>query len=355
MRSIKERGDVRERRHWARTIRDEKGLSLWARLAMVAAAWILSVVAASVLDSTAIYVGTSIAIWAILASGLNVSVGYAGQLNLANGAFFALGAYWSVLGTRHYEWTALPVFAVAILSAVIISAIISLLVLRARGLYFALLTAGISIVVDSVLILWSSVTGGSTGLSLAGADFKNPDLDFVIFKLSEPQHYFVAAIWVLTLIVFAITVCSRRGVLFVWTAVRDDEELAASVGIRATAARRSAFIFSSAVAAIAGVLFAHWVGYVSPGTFAFAVASVMPLAMIIIGGSGTMMGPIIGAVIVMGAPEVSRQLESYAVLVFGALLLLVILLAPGGVVGSVRDGLGSLQERRKHGRQVNNA
>lgn len=340
------------RNNGLRWFRDHLGFSLPVRLGILAVVLIAIIPVAGGLAAKPLHVFSLIALWAIVASGLNVVVGYAGQLNLANGVFFALGAYIGATGASRWEWNGLAVMSVAVVAAVILSAVISYLVFRTKGLYFALITTGLAVIVDSVLIVWTEVTNGSLGLSTSSSGFVPPPLTIGPISISTPEQYLVLFVWLLALLVFGITVLARAKVLFNWQSVRDDEVLAASVGVKVARSKRTAFVTSSAVAALAGVVFAYWMGYVAPDSFVFAEASVLPLAMIIIGGSGTLPGPIIGALIVVGLPEVVDGLKDYSILLFGALLLVSVLAAPNGLVGLVKGLLARRSRRRSENPQA---
>lgn len=312
---------------------DDQGLTLRVRVVLLIAAVAAILVLAPMFEARAVFLLTSFCIWAILASALNVVVGVAGQLDLAHGAFFALGAYSAAIGVSRWDLSTIEIVVMVAGSSWLISFLLSFLVFRARGLHFALLTAALTIVVYTVLIAWSNVTGGAAGISTAGPDLVTRPLEVGPVSLSDPQDYLVASAVLLAVFLFVLTIVLRGSSGFAWRTVRDDELLAASIGVRVAARKRSAFAFASVIAALVGVFYAYWVGYVSPGTFTFAAVSVQPLAMVIVGGAGTIAGPVFGTVVVMGGPEIFRQLYEYAVLMYGALLLAAVLLAPRGIVG----------------------
>jgi branched-chain amino acid transport system permease protein len=272
---------------------------------------------------------------------LNIVVGYAGQLSLSNGGFLALGAYLGVLGTGRWEWPGLLTFAVAGVSAFVVSLLLSTVIFRARGLHFALLTTGISLIAYNVLVVWRPVTGGVAGLSTAGpveeGGIVRP-LDLGVVEVGSEQDYFIAMLVALVLLLLATTLLRRRKTGLSWQAIRDDEVLAASVGVRVDGGKRAAYVTSSVLVTVVGVVFGHWLGYVTPDTFGFAEASFAPLAMVIIGGRGTVLGPVVGALVVAGTPEYSRGLEDVSVLAYGVILLLVVLVAPKGIVGLLSGG-----------------
>ncbi len=321
--------------------RDKFGLRLWVRLAIAVLVVLVTVALSGGLDSHDTYLFGTLAAWALIASSLNLVVGYAGQLNLSSGAFLALGAYVGVLGTGRYDWPGWKSLLIAGLIALGLSLLLGLVIFRARGLHFALMTAGISIIGYNVALLWKEKTGGAAGISSAGpieeGGIARP---FVIgpIELSEETHYLRAMVVVLVVMLLITSVLIRRKLGLSWQATRDDEVLAASVGVRVARSKRSAFVTSSVLISLVGVLYGHWLGFITPGSFDFSTAAFEPLAMVIIGGAGTLLGPVVGALVVVGFPELFNGLKDYSTLVYAALLLLVVMVAPKGVVGVVESG-----------------
>lgn len=327
-----------DRRSW---VRDIHGLALPMRtflaVAVVVAAWALTTVMPEGLAFTVTIIATA-TVWA---SCLNIVVGFTGQLNLSLGAFLALGAYLGTLATGYWGIPG-PMMVVGVVAVgAALAALLSLVVFRAKGLQFALLTAGLSLVTYSVLITWSDVTGGSAGLSTGGpittGGIPKPlDLGFV--SLSTTKEYLVATVALLCFILWLTTLLLRTREGAGWIAVREDETLSASLGIRVRNRKRVAFILCSTFATLAGILYAHWVGYITPTAFSFTSASFDPLAMVVIGGTGTVAGPILGAVVVSGLPRLVRDLQDYSILIYGLVLLIVVIAAPKGLLGLVKSG-----------------
>jgi ABC-type branched-subunit amino acid transport system permease subunit len=331
-----------------------RGLPLVWRLAVAAVLLVTGWVLAPSLSSHQLYVGTAIIAWALVASSLNIVVGYAGQLNLAQGGFLALGAYVGVLGTGRWDWNGLLTLAVAAGIAFVVASLLGRIIFRAKGLHFALLTTGISIVVYNVLIAWSSLTGGAAGISTAGPLEEGGTIKPLTvggLELRTAEDYFRVMFVCLVLLVLAVTIVRRRKTGLSWQAIRDNEVLGASVGVDVAKGKRTAFVTSSVLAALIGVMFGHWLGYITPGSFDFAKASFEPLAMVIIGGAGTLLGPILGAIIVIGLPEVFVDLEDYSTFVYGIVLLIVVMVAPKGIVGESKDAIEKYLTSRRKGRR----
>lgn len=322
-------------------VSDGVGLRWWLRTAIAVAVVLLAVLLAPSLDERWVYTVTTVAIAATLAASLNFTMGLTGQLNLSLGAFMCFGAYLGALGSGHWGWSSERVLLVAIVGSAVAAGLLSLVIFRAKGLHFALMTAGLSLVAYGVLVNWTSVTGGTAGISTGGPLIEGglpKPLEVGPVSLDDTRSYMVGALALMVAVVWLTTIVVRSGEGRRWTAVRDDQVLTASVGIDIAARKRNAFVLTSVLASVTGVLYAHWLGYVTPSSFTFAHASFDPLAMVMIGGGGTVSGPLVGAVVVAGLPEIFRDLAEYSVLLYGVVLLLVVLLAPRGVVGLLRSG-----------------
>lgn len=299
--------------------------------------------------SSDLFMLTTIVVWALVATSLNIMVGFVGQLNLATGFFFALGAYIGVLGTGKWEWPGWLSMLAAIALSAALAAILGLVIFRTKALYFALITSGISLVAYELSFAWSDLTGGAAGISTAGplseGGIARP-FDLGIVSLEEPEAYFRFGLVALCVLVVALTVVVRRREGASWRAVREDDALAASIGINVARRKRVAFIVCSTLTGAIGVFYGHWAGFITPEAFTFGDAAFAPLAMVVIGGAGTFAGPILGAVIVAGFPELFRDLRDYSHLLYGGILLLAMMLAPGGLVGLAKDGVRRLARRR---------
>ena len=331
-------------RSWAAGWR--RGSPLWVRLLLTIAVPVVAVLVAPEMKNSSLHLYTEIGIWAAVAVSLHLVLGFAGQLSLASGAFLTLGAYIGARATGFWHWPGLLTLAVTAVAALILALGISMVIFRARGLHFALLTAGISLVTFGVIVNWSSVTGGSGGMSTGGplSEGGAPGpLTLGPIAIDTAEQYFVAQVVVLCLLLFGVSILMRRKTGESWKAIREDDVLAASVGVNVPREKQIAFVLSSVLIALIGVFHAHWVGFVSPESYSFAKASFEPVAMIMIGGIGTIFGPVVGAAIVVGLPEVLRDADEASVLIYGILLLFVVMVAPRGFRGLVKSGVSALR------------
>jgi branched-chain amino acid transport system ATP-binding protein len=260
---------------------------------------------------------------AIAAIGLNILIGLSGQVSLGHAAFYAIGAYALGLLTTSLGlsfWLALPLAAIVSGLAGLLLAIPAL---RAAGPYLAMLTIAFGFIVEQGLAEWKDLTGGWNGLS----DINMPVL-FGSAMQEQSFGYLVLALLVLALFFFARLRSGAWGLAM--GAVRDAPAAAQSLGFNAIRIRTVAFILSAMLTGVAGALFAVLNNFISPESFPF-FQSIAFLLIVMIGGAGSIIGPVIGALAVVLLPEMLSSLAEYRVLVMGILFLLVLRVAPGGV------------------------
>jgi len=269
-----------------------------------------------------------IAIHVMVVLGLNLFIGYAGQISLGHAAFFALGAYGSALGT---VTLGLPAWPVMILTAVAV-ALIALLVgqpaLKLSGHYLAMATLGFNIVVYTVLVQWDTVTGGPSGF--AGIPYLS--VGGLIFDDEIHFHYLVWAFAMLSLLLSLNLV--RSGVGRGLAALAGDETAAAALGVDTRKAKVKVFVLSAVFASLAGSLFAHCYAFVSPDSFSIFV-SVDFVIMVVVGGLGSVWGTLFGAGLITLLPEWIEALQNYKDIIEGLILVLILLFMPQGLVTGV--------------------
>jgi len=275
-------------------------------------------------------------IWIILVLSLCLLQGYIGELSMGHAAFFGIGAYSSVFMTMtggFSFWAALPLSGII---SMIFGYLIGLVSLRLRGPYFAMCTLGFAEVIRMVLVNWKKVTGGPDGI-IAIPSPNEITLPFIgqISFINKIPNYFLIYIFVfITIFVVYRIVHSLMGYAIV--AVREDQDYAECVGINTMKWKRFIYSISAFFAGLAGSLFAHYLHFISP--YSFGVAESFDLViMIIIGGTGTIIGPIIGAVLLTLLPEFLHAIKDYRMLIYGAILIVVIIYAPGGIAGLLKN------------------
>jgi branched-chain amino acid transport system permease protein len=271
-----------------------------------------------------ITVATIIVINGIAACGLNVIVGFAGQISLGHAAFFGIGAYTAALLATQAGlsfWAALPL-------VIAVSALIGLLLgvpsLRVREDFLAITTIGINFIVEAIFNNFEFFGGA---LGIGGI----PRVELFDLKLRGTEFFCLCLFFLLVVMVVCwwLTRCWAGLACF---ALREEETAAASVGISPVRFKLLAFVLGTAMAGLGGALYAHFMRFISASDFAFPL-SVSLLSMVVVGGMGTLWGPILGACIIGILPEVFRPLVDYRILFYTLLLLLMIRFQPGGLLG----------------------
>lgn len=261
----------------------------------------------------------------ILVAGLNLLVGFSGQISLGQVAFFGLGAYGSALLAAKLG-VPVPLAMVAGTGlATLFGAVVGLLALRVRGLYLAMVTIATGSLIEILANRWVDLTGGPMGIfvpRLGGETGLGP----------VEYYWFVGFIGLL--VTLGLYNLSRSRFGRTWLAVKSSEVAARGLGIDLLKWKVGAFILNAALGGLAGALFAHQNARFTSDTFTYDV-SVRALVAVIIGGTGTMAGPLVGAALVVGLPTFFRELYDWYLLLFGGILLLTLLLLPDGIVGAL--------------------
>jgi branched-chain amino acid transport system ATP-binding protein len=297
-------------------------------LAMPVALLVLTGVAAlyaAKAEGYAPFVLAMVALTAIVGVGLNILVGLTGQISLGHVGFYAIGAYTvAILTLKGVSfWIALPL---AGLIAGAIGLLLSLPALRVTGPYLAMVTIAFACIVQHLSIEWRVLTGGSNGLmglpppSIAGTIFTEREIALLAIAVAGAS-----------MLLFYRLAGSAWGKAMV--AVRDSEVAARSVGLNPVSVKAAAFMLSAVFAGIAGGIFASLLAFVAPDSFPFS-QSILFLLACVVGGAGWVLGPAVGAAITVVLPELLSNLAEYRLLFFGVLLLMVLWLAPEGILGT---------------------
>jgi branched-chain amino acid transport system permease protein len=266
------------------------------------------------------------ALYAILAVGLNITVGLAGLLDLGYAAFYGIGAY--AYGVASVQagipfWIGLPLGG---LVAAMFGLLLGIITLRLRGDYLAIVSLGFVQIVYLVLNNWEAVTGGPNGI----LRIARPALPGFVFR--KPAHFYFLILLLLIGTVVVVRRLTHSQIGRAWMAIRADDTAAAAMGIHTTRMKMIAFALGAGIAGMAGVIFAAKYTFISPESFNFQ-ESVRILSMVVLGGMGSLPGVILGAVLLTVLPEMLRGLESYRMLIFGATLVLMMVFRPQGLLG----------------------
>jgi branched-chain amino acid transport system permease protein len=275
------------------------------------------------------------AINVLLAIGLDFVLGYAGQLNLGQSAFYGIGAYASTLLVIKLGIPFWAAFALGTLVAGAAGALLSAFAVRLRGHYLAIASLGFAVITYQILLNWIGLTQGPLGIYAIAPPpaIESPWLGRLPFTNLANLFYLTAG---LTLVVYVLLDQMLRSPIGeTLTAIREDEISAASLGINGPRWKAFAFAVSSAVAGAAGCFYAPFVGTLVPDAF-FVTESFTVLAMVIVGGAGTLIGPACGAILLTLLPEVLRSIGDLRLILYGASITLVVLFMPGGLVQAWR-------------------
>jgi branched-chain amino acid transport system permease protein len=249
----------------------------------------------------------------------NLVMGYTGQLNLGQSAFFGIGAYVSTILIKSYGWNFWLAAVVAVGAAGLLGLALAAFAVRLRGHYLAIASLGFAVITYQVLINWESVTQGVRG----------------IYGILPPVPNIVALFYLVAGIAAVVYLLLdnlvRSPVGDTLRAIREDEISAASLGVNAAVWKAFAFSLGAAIAGLAGVFYPGFVGTLVPDAFGI-IESFTMMAMVIVGGMGTMVGPVIGAVVLTFLPELLRGFGELRLMIYGLALTLVVLFMPGGMV-----------------------
>ncbi len=281
-----------------------------------------------------------IGIFAIVGTGVNILTGYTGQLSLGQAAFYGIGAYTTALLNTKLGLPFLVVLPASILVTALFGVVLAIPALKVRGSYLALLTIGFGEIVRMVLVNWISLTNGPAGV--VGID--SPSVFGFRFDTLFKYYYLIVFFVFIGIMYQKWLMDSRTGRAF--KAIRDDDKVAELTGINITEYKIRAFVLSAAYSAVAGVLYAMMVHYVSPDSFTGNDSNLF-LWTAIMGGMGTVTGPVIGAVIMNILPEALRFLGDWRMVVYGVILLMVIIRYPGGITPYASKFLRYVQKRRR--------
>ena len=255
----------------------------------------------------------------LLALSLNLVLGYTGQLNLGQSAFFGIGAYVSTILIKTYGWNFWLAALAAVAAAGLVGVALAAFAVRLRGHYLAIASLGFAVITYQVLVNWESVTQGVRGMYGILSPVPN----------AVALFYLVAGIGLV--VYFLLDNLVRSPVGDTLRAIREDEVSAAALGVNAAVWKAFAFGLGAAVAGLAGCFYPGFVGTLVPDAFGI-VESFTMMAMVIVGGMGTMIGPVIGAVVLTFLPELLRGFGELRLMIYGVALTLVVLFMPGGIV-----------------------
>ncbi|MDB5828168.1 MAG: branched-chain amino acid transporter permease [Variovorax sp.] len=273
-------------------------------------------------DGYVLSVAVTIFIYAMLAVSLDLVLGWAGQFSFAHAAFFGIGAYTAAILQRDWNagfWSGLPA---GMAVAAVCGLLLGLPALRLRGHFLSIVTIAFQTIVYLGLTQWTSLTGGQNGLSLTPV---------AGFESIGRFYYLALGLSLVTVLIGWALTHSRLGQA--WQAVRDDETLARAIGLNTTASKLSAFVIAAALAGAAGVLVAYHIRGVTPNDYTI-MTSALIVSMVVVGGRGTIWGPLLGAIVFTALPEWLSFTANYRLIIYGLLMIVMVIALPEGVVGA---------------------
>ncbi|GAB6058749.1 branched-chain amino acid ABC transporter permease [Desulfonatronum parangueonense] len=314
--------------------------STYRQLAPVAAFFVLVLATPTILSHDYYYLSilTMAGIIAIIVMGLNLLLGFAGQISLGHAALFGISAYTTAVLTGTHG---LPL-AVGMLSGVGLTALVALVVgmpvLKLKGYYLAMATLGFGLIVYIFFNEAIGLTGGPSGF--VGI----PQLQVGGFVFDSELSYFFL-VWTTVTIVLLISlnlIQSRTGRALM--ALHASDKAAQSMGINVTRYKLFIFVLSAIYAGIAGVLYAHYLSFVAPSSFGFHF-SVQLITMVVLGGMASLWGGIAGTVFLIAMPEFLRAYENMEVIIYGLILILCMMYLPQGMAGGMKSLIGLIRGR----------
>jgi branched-chain amino acid transport system permease protein len=279
------------------------------------------------LNGYGLYLLTLTEIFVLVALGLNLLTGYAGQISLCHASFFGVGAYSTAILTQKAGLPYLLSLFLGALLTTAIGALAAVPALRLKNIYLAIATLGFGVVLQKIIFEWRGLTGGGGGLALTPPRIAG-------YELGATGLYYLT-LTLMTLGLFGAWNVSRGRTGRALLVIKDSEIAAGSLGIHAPRYKVTAFAISAFYAAIAGGLFAYLVRYINPESFSVGL-SISFLSMVVIGGLGTIGGSILGAAFYVIVPELLRGIKDAPGLVFGLLLVVVMVFMPQGLWGMLR-------------------
>lgn len=273
--------------------------------------------------------------FALAVLGLNLLTGFNGQISLGHGAFFGIGAYTSVILVADHGWPHFATLVAAAVLAFVVGVLIGLPALRIEGLYLALVTLALATVFPQLITRFDDLTGGSQGKNVRLPDrFTAPDWSGL--ANDQWRYYVFLAFTVVFFVLVRNLVKSRAGRAII--SIRDNETAAETLGVHTAAYKVTTFGLSAMIAGIAGALYSFETSFVSPGEFTINL-SITFLVAVVVGGAATLIGPAIGAFLVVFIPIWLEDFDAdpqLSPVLFGASLIALMLVAPGGIMGLYR-------------------
>lgn len=293
---------------------------------------ILGVLAASfpffVHNEYMLHIGIMVLLYSVLATSLNLIVGYVGEFSLGHTAFLGAGAYVAAIFSSGFDLPFWMTISLAGLISAVFGAVIGAITLRLQGPYFVIITLAFAEVLRIIANNWIGVTNGPMGI----AGIPQPDFLLDASPLTEKRFYFILMLLITTIALYLAYrfVYSNNGRAAV--TVRENRYVAQSIGINPFAYAMRAFVLGAFLAGLSGGFYAHYITFVGADVFQFSFMISM-IIMVLMGGKGTLLGPLVGALIVIVMEEYLRDFQELRLSIFGLIVMIVVLFMPNGLMG----------------------
>lgn len=295
-----------------------KSTSVYATLA------VLALLPWAVQSAYVFHIATMVVIMIPMALGMNLMLKI-GQLSLAQPAFMGIGAYGSALLVMRLDWPPALAVLTSSMAAALIAYLTGRIFLRIKGVYFVLLTYAFGQIINLVFQEWTSLFGGNSGL------YGIPKFSMFGWRLTSVEQYFVLGL-LLTIIFYSIMRAIEKSDMgAIYQSINENEMLSRSIGSNALAWRIAAFTLSAFVAGISGGVYAFYIGFLSPDAFGFRL-SVDMIVINAIGGAHSVLGPLLGSVLIVPLPELLRDARQYQLLIYGLSLMVFLVFFRQGLV-----------------------
>ncbi len=286
-----------------------------------------------------IYIGVLTLMYMILASSLNIIVGYTYQYLIGFAGFFAIGAYTTAIITTSYEVNFIFVFLISGIIASIFALLLGIPTSRLGGIFFAFATLGFGEIIRLIIINWDTLTRGTFGIP----GIPRPKLFNFIINTNTNFYYFALLILLVQLFISYRVINSRVG--RAWLSLKENSEAAKAMGIKIAKYRVLNLMYGTFWAGMGGAFFAYFTQYVSPDTFVLDEGFRI-FAMVLVGGMGTLIGPIAGSGLLTILPELVREFARYQLIIYGIAILLIIHYRPQGLFGAKELAQAKVEEKK---------
>lgn len=285
-----------------------------------------------------------ILLYTMLAGSLNMINGYSGQMNLGHAGLYCIGSYTAGILAVKYQVGFLPLLFISGFVTALFGFLVSLPTIKLAGVYLAIVTIGFSEITRLVALNWTGLTGGPMGIKGI------PRPEIFGLRLSEPVHFYYLALVLAALVLFMMrrVVSSRIG--RAWIAIREDQVAASFLGVNTRRFKSLNFSFGAFIAGVAGCFAAYYYQFISSDMFSMDEGFNI-LAMVIIGGQGTLIGPVAGSLVVNTITEVFRFAADYRMVMYAVLIIVMMWFRPQGLVGA-SNSVFAVKRTKKNGKKA---